>query len=44
MIGIMMRRISSLVLLAFAAFISLYLAAYYRFLDRQCLEVTECID
>lgn len=42
MLMIMYRRALGLAMLVSIALLMTYLAAYYRFLDRQCLEVTEC--
>jgi hypothetical protein len=44
MIGILYRRMVGLIMLSCLTVMVLYLAAYYRFLDRQCLEVTECFE
>lgn len=43
MIGLLYSRVWALGMVGAICFIIMYMAAYYRFLDRQCLEVTECL-
>lgn len=44
MIAVLYRRLAGLFMLTCITIMSMYLAAYYRFLNRECLEVTECYE
>jgi hypothetical protein len=44
MLLLLYRRIKGLLMLSVIAIIVIYLGAYARFLNRECLEVTECYE